>query len=504
MTPGTARQKRRLILPGLAVLATAALLFPLSLHASLISRTIVIDGDMSDWLAPEDITNNEGQFSEDCEQGEDCELDDVQSTGRDLKKFAYTWDDDYLYFYVERFASTSNTTEWLFYLDSNANGLMEADEKIFRVDWQGSNRRTNAYLCDYFPDDPDGDPLVDPETGLGDGYSLPGDGGNCEDIYSNVVAGSDTGLEMESRLAWSEMGFPGPVNVRFHISSSRGMNLPNQIEDNMDGPGGDGGQLFPPDMSIDVEALDEQVWANQETTFLVTLTNEQFDPFSDIAIDITFPAALPYTADDAETGDFVDTTGDGVPDQWQVAFLDEQESLTLELTVTAQQVPAIMDLAVEALISDWEGTDTDADNNEDQAEITVNPIPELDVTKVSSTSTADPGQTVRYTLHVSNAAAGEAASVVLHDSMSPFLAFRLDTFGADEHFSFDDNGTGLTLGEPEFSDDDGVTFNYEPVSGAGGAPAGFDGNVTDWRIPMNGNMNGDDSSFQLRYDAAVH
>jgi uncharacterized repeat protein (TIGR01451 family) len=43
---------------------------------------------------------------------------------------------------------------------------------------------------------------------------------------------------MESRVAWSALGYSSPTPVRFHVGSSNNTNLPSGILDNMAGPGG--------------------------------------------------------------------------------------------------------------------------------------------------------------------------------------------------------------------------------------------------------------------------
>ena len=50
---------------------------------------------------------------------------------------------------------------------------------------------------------------------------------------------------------------------------------------------------------------------------------------------------------------------------------------------------------------------------------------------------------------------------------------------------------GITI---EFSDDGGANWGYGPVSGAGGAPAGFDANVTNVRWVFNGTLAGGDGT----------
>jgi len=231
-------------------------------QATYIDRTVTMDGDMSDWYDTDantydpagDITNNSGQYSEDLENGTGDLDEPLTSTGRDLKKFSFTWDDTYLYFYVERWASSTNVTDWWFYIDSTTNGdasqgpdgYMQSGEKVLRVTWQGNTRSTVAKIYDYVESASGGDPLTN--GGVGDGYTMPGDISNATDLY-NTSYGASSGTEMETILAWtSVLGLTGPASIKFHISSSNGSNIPNNIIDNMDGPAG--GQLFPVDLEV--------------------------------------------------------------------------------------------------------------------------------------------------------------------------------------------------------------------------------------------------------------
>ena len=111
------------------------LVLAIPVQADLIQKTITIDGNFGDWA---EILANPDQTSDD-EEGDTIADGDfpVQSTGRDLNTFAYTWDDDNLYFYVSRYGSSNNTNWWWFYLDLNANGLMETGEKCIRSSGAG-------------------------------------------------------------------------------------------------------------------------------------------------------------------------------------------------------------------------------------------------------------------------------------------------------------------------------------------------------------------------------
>lgn len=130
--------------------------------------------------------------------------------------------------------------------------------------------------------------------------------------------------------------------------------------------------------------------------------------------------------------------------------------------------------------------------------------PLLMVTKLASSPSANPGSTVSYSILVSNAGTGDATAVEISDALPLFLSFATDTFGPGQPFEFVDGSpaSGLTPATPEYSNDNAATYNYTPVSGGGGAPAGFDDNVTHFRIPFTGNMP-PGSSFTLHYDARV-
>src|SRR5262245_46360434 len=195
------------------VMTSAALVAVLPLPAvaqGLIQRTITIDGNLADWTAPPNILTNAAQSSTDAVGAGDLDAP-VQSTGRDLAGFAYTWDDTNLYLQVTRAGSVSNTTDWWFYIDKNADGLLQSGENVLRVSWQGSNRSTTRTLCTYTAVAPGGDPIVSPSTGQADGYDMPGTLGACAALAPNPAGGDNTGLRMETWLPWSALGFSGPT-----------------------------------------------------------------------------------------------------------------------------------------------------------------------------------------------------------------------------------------------------------------------------------------------------
>jgi len=254
------------------LLFLSLLFFTLPASSAVILRTITIDGIITDWTAPTDITSNPGQFSTDAAGGKklssSTDLDyPVDSTGRDLRAFAYTYDSNFLYFWVKRTASTSDTTEWWFFMDSGGsgpNGLMQSGELLLRVSWQGNTGATTVRLYEYSSARASGDPLTCPaagansvadgwcpSAGVADGYDMPGthDAGITLQAtnrdFQDQNGGSASGVEMETKISWAALGFTGPASLGFHIATSNSQNIPSRTKDNMDGPGGNGGTINP-------------------------------------------------------------------------------------------------------------------------------------------------------------------------------------------------------------------------------------------------------------------
>ena len=141
-------------------------------------------------------------------------------------------------------------------MESNAGHT----DKLLRVAWSGSNGNTTVQYFDYVEASLGGDSLVCPATGtnsvadgwcpladVADGYDMPGAAGaeftltlpDESNQNGGSTSGASRGVEMETRISWAALGFPGgPGSVGFHISSSNGSNIPAQINDNMNGAGG--------------------------------------------------------------------------------------------------------------------------------------------------------------------------------------------------------------------------------------------------------------------------
>jgi uncharacterized repeat protein (TIGR01451 family) len=136
-----------------------------------------------------------------------------------------------------------------------------------------------------------------------------------------------------------------------------------------------------------------------------------------------------------------------------------------------------------------------------QAALKVYPLPLISIMKTADRAGVDPGQELAYSIELVNTGAGAGSNIVLTDDLSPYAYLFL---GAGSPFTFTDSSpaSGVALGTPQYSSNNGSSWVYSPVSGGGGAPAGYDGAVTNWRIPMNGSIR-PGGSFRLEYKVKV-
>lgn len=118
----------------------------------------------------------------------------------------------------------------------------------------------------------------------------------------------------------------------------------------------------------------------------------------------------------------------------------------------------------------------------------------------------DPGNIVTYEVTVASQGPGPSRNVLVQDDLGEFVAVSLDAYGSGEPFSCV-SGCGVSQGQarlstPQYSNDNGVSWGYTLQSGGGGAPAGFDANVTNFRVPIENMIYGGEDVV-LRYQVRV-
>jgi uncharacterized repeat protein (TIGR01451 family) len=534
----------------ISVVLSGTLLPVTQAESAIISRTITIDGNMDDWRgvspAGVDITTNSGQFATDEEgdgtTGSAADRDYiVQGTGRDLEGFSYTYDSTNLYMWVKRYASTSNQTDWWFYIDVNNNGRMESaaglpTDKLLRVSWNGSNGKTTISLSDYVAADTiNGDPLVCElastctEVGFADGYDMPGTVGTGYTLSSpdaqnqnggSTVAGSTDGVEMETRISWAALGLAGPSSVGFHISSSNGSNIPTQINDNMNGIGGGSGGLAFSDLAVSKTASVTSVNAGVPFDYTVSVTNNGDSDATSVSLEDVLPPGITYSSHTASVGSY-DTPSDPSPGLWNIGSLANGSTATLTITVIGDQVTTDTVVKNETSNLLLDQGDPNSANDLASIDVTIKAAPNIIVVKSAQTiedpingSTnpkAIPGAAVLYSITLTNQGLGVADldSIIITDPIPANAEMFVGNLSAGSPVAFIDGAVSSALSLSFISlasTTDDIEFSsdglYEPVLGDG-----YDSGVTLLRLLTKGTFAASDGtnhpSFTIRFKVRI-
>ena len=229
-------------------------------------------------------------------------------------------------------------------------------------------------------------------------------------------------------------------------------------------------------------------------TYTLTLTNNGAANATGIQVYDLLPGGVTYASHTASQGIYDQSSG-----YWLVGSLNAGATVTLDINVTATSMLGTV-ITNTASVDASSQPDDDTSNNTSAVSITVE-APVITVSKSSNVTSGDPGTVIVYTVTVTNTGNSEATDVLMDDALGQFTEFGFHAYGDGVHFDFIDGGTpsGVTPGTPTF--DDGTdTFSYA-------VPAGptqvFDANVTDWRLPMVGDMNHSNASFTIRYQVRV-
>lgn len=107
----------------------------------------------------------------------------------------------------------------------------------------------------------------------------------------------------------------------------------------------------------------------------------------------------------------------------------------------------------------------------------------LSMTKsVSPVGNQVPGTNLTYTVDYQNLGGSTLSTIVIYDAVPAWTQFQV---GSSTTGTPPGTVTGIAV---QYSSDNGATWAYTPVSGGGGAPAGYDANVSNVRWVFTGNL----------------
>ena len=488
-------------------------------------KTITLDGNMSDWatvLADTDNNTCDGPINGLVDRDAP-----VQSSGRDIVHFSFTWDAAGVYLYTERVGSASNVQRFIYYADTNNDGTQDTGEPVIGVNWQGSNRLIEVYNFNYLAINTiNGDPLVD-ASGFADGYTLPGSFINVPKQSQPTRKGnwgSSDGRKMEFFVSWAELGVSQGAAFTFHVSSANtyfgASSITAQIDDNLSGCGGGLGGTqfaaltFTPNRVLTGEQ-GESVFAAH------TLTNngngnDTFDFGSTITGAHTPAISYYLDADGSGTltaGDtlLTDTDGDSFID---TGLLASGQTINILIAYQIGQVNAYTPSGIASIATVAQSSHSPASKTvTDTVEVILYPAPL--VLKTSQTVSdpinlgvnpkAIPGAFVLYNITVTNTGGGalDLDSLFITDAIPANAQLLVADVGAPGSgpVAFTDGAvsSGLTYNfvnfldsgdDVGFSSDGGVTYSYAPSLDGNGA----DGSVTHLQVNPKGIMPGTTAS----------
>ena len=193
----------------------------------IILTTITVDGNFSDWSAVLQSPNNlvvDGAGS----INDPSDLDTGMKANNDLSKFAFTWDDDKIYFYFERVFPARGLTSGLVYIDLDNDGYMNSTDKVVILTSTPAGNY-DLFLYDYSPN-------ATADILTGDGFDMPGTVTNQTGVGSNIQGIDADGIKVELEINWSMLGVIAGSPLQMHASLAKGdaSVLPDDIEDNSD------------------------------------------------------------------------------------------------------------------------------------------------------------------------------------------------------------------------------------------------------------------------------
>jgi uncharacterized repeat protein (TIGR01451 family) len=159
---------------------------------------------------------------------------------------------------------------------------------------------------------------------------------------------------------------------------------------------------------------------------------------------------------------------------------------TISTTYTVKIVAAGTTTA-STLINDFSGSSYHYNNDYGQGinSITISafdpPTPNVALQKSVTAAQTIPGADLGYTITFTNSGTGGASSLVITDPIPANTDYKI---GANTSSL---GTTGLTF-VVAYSNNGGATYVYAPVSGGGGAPAGYDRSVTHIRWTFSGTL----------------
>ena len=159
----------------------------------------------------------------------------------------------------------------------------------------------------------------------------------------------------------------------------------------------------------------------EEIVYTITVTNNGPDDATNVVLDDDLPTGLTFVSGNTPTGTYDPTSGN-----WNVGNLANGATATLGITARVNSGTENTAILNTVQLIGVDQSDPDLTNNQQDATIAVRPASDLAVTKTVDNSTPKPGDTIVYTITVTNNGPDAATNVVLDDDLPTGVTYLSD------------------------------------------------------------------------------
>ena len=172
------------------------------------------------------------------------------------------------------------------------------------------------------------------------------------------------------------------------------------------------------DIGVGKSVQPSMTFENETVVFTVSATNFGPNGATGVAVDDLLPAGLAYVSHSASQGTYDSGTG-----LWTIGALAVSQVETLTLVATVQPGTTGTILTNVATVSAVDQLDRNAANDDASAEVAVDEAP-LEISKtVAPTGSVDPGDTLTYTVVLTNSSIQTQTGVALVDALPVGVAY---------------------------------------------------------------------------------
>ncbi|MBQ4822934.1 DUF11 domain-containing protein, partial [Aquimarina sp. MMG016] len=155
-------------------------------------------------------------------------------------------------------------------------------------------------------------------------------------------------------------------------------------------------------------------------TYTIAVTNDGPSDATVVVVNDLLPAGVTYVSDTPSVGTYDDATGD-----WVIGTIINGDTISLDIIATVDAGTS-GDTINNVITVTLEQDDPDLTNNDLEEEITVRNDADLVISKTVNNSTPNEGETITYTITVTNNGAAQATALVVNDPLPAGVTYSSD------------------------------------------------------------------------------